>query len=64
MPSTVDRAEVERVLEESLSAPLPPEDVDRLVEGVRMLRAQTALLRALALEELEPAWPPSAEESP
>ena len=64
MPSTVNRAEVERVLEESLSAPLSEEDVDRLVEGVRMLRAQTAVLRSLPLEELEPAWPPAVEENP
>lgn len=58
----MNRAEIERVLAESVSTPIPPEDVDRLAEGVRMLREQTGILRALPLDEVEPTWPPSAEE--
>ena len=58
----MNRAEIERVLAESLSTPMPPEDVDRLAEGVRWLREQARMLRALPLDEVEPTWPPSVEE--
>ena len=59
----MNRAEIERVLEDNLSVRLPAEEVDKLVERIRQQEEQAALLRALPLQDVEPACPPAVEES-
>jgi hypothetical protein len=55
-------AEVRRILEQSLAAPLLPEEVAELCERARLQEESAVLLQSLPLDEEEPAWPPSCEE--
>lgn len=57
------RAEVERILRENLSVPLPPEDVDDLMERLEYLWEQGERLRELPLLQVEPPLLPSLEET-
>ena len=53
----MSRVEIERILAESLSTPLEPEELEELVRRVLLQEELAALLRALPLEEEEPLLP-------
>ena len=54
--------EIDRILDESLSALLSTEEREDTLRRIRFLEEEAALLREQALAEEEPGWPPTVEE--
>ncbi len=58
----MQQEEIERRLQQELAAPLPPDELAEVVDGVRYLEELARQIRGLDLDSLEPALPLSLEE--
>lgn len=58
----MQQEEIERRLHQELAAPLPPDELAEVVDGVRNLEELARQIRDMDLDSLEPAWPLSLEE--
>ena len=58
----MQQEEIERRLRKELAAPLPPDELAEVVDGVRNLEELARQIRDMDLDSLEPALPLSLEE--
>ena len=60
----LDALHIARVLDEALSAPLPADEMDDLLDTLEYQNKLAAQLRRLPLQEVEPLLSPSWEGAP